>query len=103
MKKACISILLALALVLSLLPGAALAAGGGEGAGGPGTAVCICTEPCTPMSKNEDCPVCNVSGHWEDNVYIYESGAAMTEEEYTDATDIDSDTPQSITVATTTT
>ena len=46
-----------------------------------------CTEPCTPLTNaTTTCPVCNVSGHWGNGVYVYDTGVTMTEKQYVDAT-----------------
>ena len=58
MKKRILSMLLALAMVLSLLPTAVWA----NDANTEAVPECICTEACTADSWNPECPVCSASG-----------------------------------------
>ena len=66
MKKRLLSILLVLAMALSVLPTAAFAEDGGEN-----LSACICETACTAEEMNEGCPVCGAEGAQPENCALY--------------------------------
>ena len=66
MKKRLLSILLVLAMALSVLPTAAFAEDGGEN-----LPACICETACTAEEMNIDCPVCGAEGAQAGNCALY--------------------------------
>lgn len=66
MKKRLLSILLVLAMALSVLPTAAFAEDGGEN-----LPACICETACTAEEMNIDCPVCGAEGAQPEDCALY--------------------------------
>lgn len=67
-------------LIASTFPAGVLAADDSSGQNGTNSSVCICTEPCTTESMNQECPVCGMAGATPENCALYEKADSTLEE-----------------------
>ena len=67
-------------LIASTFPAGVLAADDSSRQNGTNGSVCICTEPCTTESMNQECPVCGTAGATPENCALYEEPDNKQEE-----------------------
>lgn len=75
------AMLLCFTLIASTFPAGVLAADDAAlGQNVTNGSVCICTEPCTTESMNQECPVCGAAGATSENCALYEKADSTLEE-----------------------
>lgn len=75
------AMVLCFTLIASTFPAGVLAADDAAlGQNVTNGSVCICTEPCTTESMNQECPVCGTAGATPENCALYEKADSTLEE-----------------------
>lgn len=74
------AMVLCFTLIASTFPAGVLAADDSSGQNVTNGSVCICTEPCTTESMNQECPVCGTAGATPENCALYEKADSTLEE-----------------------
>lgn len=74
------AMLLCFTLIASTFPAGVLAADDSSGQNVTNGSLCICTEPCTTESMNQECPVCGTAGATPENCALYEKADSTREE-----------------------